>query len=325
MEFMESIWPLHYRPSVLEDYLCTDPFKKVIEGWISGKVRSHLFFESSYPGTGKTTLALIIAKSTTDDYEIFNASEDNGIATVRDRITKYCLATSLTSKTKVVVLDEIDNMSMEAVKALRGIVDKFNNHVRFIATCNRFSQIPEEIREAFKDRCHKIDFMNLPGSTNKSEINKLKSKTLKKCIGILEDNNVPYDKKFVKEIIQNNFINGSVRFRRIIQTLYENQINGIFEDYVSKTDIDLDDLVKIIKSQDEESLRIWAQTHSYMSQDIVDELFDNMSDYIDKNHPKYGLHWVLLNECQGNLNNYPNKAIVLSSTLYEMMCIGAFK
>ena len=101
-------------------------------------------------GAGKTTLTRILTKGY-QTLEI-NASLENGIDTIRDKVIGFASQSSLfggDEQMKVIVLEECDGLTMEAWKALRATIEKYHNTVRFVANCNYIDKIPEPIQSRF--------------------------------------------------------------------------------------------------------------------------------------------------------------------------------
>lgn len=139
-----GIWAEKYRPSTLDDYIGNDAIKDKIRNMISQNDISHLLLYGS-AGTGKTSLAKIIAKSTDCDYLYLNLSDTNGIDTVRDVIKEF--ASSISFKTyKLIICDEFDGATPNAQSALRNIMETFSRNTRFILTCNYVERIIEPIQ-----------------------------------------------------------------------------------------------------------------------------------------------------------------------------------
>lgn len=104
------------------------------------------------PGTGKTTLAKILAEGY--DHIYINVSNESSVETVRTSIIDFCSTASLMSesddRTKVVILDEMDGASDQFYKALRATVEQFAANSRFIGTCNFISKVPDHIQSRFE-------------------------------------------------------------------------------------------------------------------------------------------------------------------------------
>ena len=156
---LKQLWVEKYRPSKMEDYVWIDQNqKKMIEGWVKERYLPQLLL-SGGAGTGKTTLAKILInelKVEPADVLIINASRDNNVDTVRNKITNFG-QTMPFGDFKIILLDEADYLSPNAQAALRGVMEQYANVVRFIITCN----YPQKIIPALHSRCQSFNFRNL--------------------------------------------------------------------------------------------------------------------------------------------------------------------
>lgn len=110
----------------------------------------HLYFTSNGIIHHNTTLTRILTKGY-QTLEI-NASLENGIDTIRDKVIGFASQSSLfggNEQIKVIVLEECDGLTIEAWKALRATIEKYHNTVRFVANCNYIDKIPEPIQSRF--------------------------------------------------------------------------------------------------------------------------------------------------------------------------------
>jgi replication factor C small subunit len=148
---VKDIWVEKYRPKKVSEYVFRgDSHKRQIEGWVKDGGIPHLLFTGS-AGTGKTTLArVLIAEMNVQDADVLfiNASRNNGIDWVRNKITNFS-ETMPWGDFKVVLLDEADYLSPEAQAALRGVMEQYHSTVRFILTCN----YANKIIPALQSRC----------------------------------------------------------------------------------------------------------------------------------------------------------------------------
>lgn len=131
----DAAWSQKYRPTDLKDFICDDETLKFIERILESKSFNN-FTLCGIKGCGKTTLAKLIVNGIPCQYLWLNASDENGIDIVRDKIKTFAETKALIGKIKVVVLDEADGLSNDAQKALRGLTEEYNGHCRFILTAN---------------------------------------------------------------------------------------------------------------------------------------------------------------------------------------------
>ena len=156
---IQKLWTEKYRPNTLNGYVFKDSsMEKTIQRWIDNKDIPHVLM-SGGPGTGKTTLAKILINSLeVQDVDVLyiNASRDNGVDYIREKITNFCQSMPW-GNFKIVLLDEADYLSHNAQAALRGVMEQYAAVIRFILTCNhKIKIIP-----AIQSRCQTFNITNL--------------------------------------------------------------------------------------------------------------------------------------------------------------------
>jgi len=144
-----------YRPSTLDEIIGHDDIIKSLKRFVKRGEIPHLLFYGT-PGTGKTTAARAIAKELNVPIDEFNASDDRGIDTVRGKIKRLSLSSSFGAPFRIILLDEVDNMTYDAMEALRRIMER-SESARFILTCNQLHKVTEPIQS----RCALFEFKRL--------------------------------------------------------------------------------------------------------------------------------------------------------------------
>jgi len=135
------------RPKNLDQIILLDRIRKSVD---YETLSQNFLFHSQVPGSGKTSLSKILSSDKPTLY--LNVSSEGRIDVLREEITEFCSTRALNnydSDYKVVILDEMDGGSNEFFKALRAVMEKFSDHVRFIGTCNYINKIPEPIQLDF--------------------------------------------------------------------------------------------------------------------------------------------------------------------------------
>ena len=161
-------WREKYRPNRIEELAGCERLKKASRQWIEkGECPSNLLFVGP-PGTGKSSAALSLAKEMLGEffdsanYIVTNASDDRGIDYVRE--LKFTVKQKgLGVKRRFFLLDEADNLTPAAQKALRQIMEDSYKTAVFILTANDIGPIHSAIR----DRCMTFEFN--PISDNDAE------------------------------------------------------------------------------------------------------------------------------------------------------------
>jgi replication factor C small subunit len=179
-----TLWVEKYRPSALDEYIGNEQLKAKVGKFIASGDVPHLLF-SGPAGTGKTTLAKIIVNNIDCDVLYVNASDENSVDTVRNKIKGF--ASSMGFKPyKIVILDEADYISPNAQAALRNLMETFSQTTRFILTCNYVERMIDPIVSRTQQ------FRIVPPS---------KADVGKHVINLLNQENVTFDMKDVKVLI----------------------------------------------------------------------------------------------------------------------------
>ncbi len=145
-----------YRPSSFKDVLGQDHVVKILQGAIKEKNTPHAYLFIGSRGTGKTSVARILAKelgaSDRDTYEI-DAASHTGVDNIR-ALREEAVMLPFESKVKVYIVDEVHMLSKGAFNAFLKMLEEPPPHVVFILATTELEKVPETI----VSRCQTFTF-----------------------------------------------------------------------------------------------------------------------------------------------------------------------
>jgi replication factor C subunit 2/4 len=192
-----------YRPKTIDNIILNDTLKNKIKSFLNNNSIPNIII-SGAPGTGKTSLILLIAKYIYKEnfkeavYEL-NASDNRGIEIINNNITYFCKK-KITDKNnnpipKLIILDEADNITNKVQNIISKILEDNTINTKFAFTCNNSLNIIE----ALQSRCLMI---YIPLLTYDQINNKL--------VEICKIENIEYTDEALKILTIN--ANGDIRY-----------------------------------------------------------------------------------------------------------------
>ena len=223
-----SLWVERYRPQGLEGYVGNEHILEKVKIYIENEDVPHLLLYG-VAGTGKTTLAKIITNQIDCDVMYINASDENSVDAVRDKIRGFASSMGF-RKWKVVILDESDYLTPNAQAALRNLMETFSKSTRFILTCNYV----EKVIDPIQSRCQ--TFAITPPS---------KKEVAKRLFDILNEEGVEFNKEDLAILVNSGYPD----IRRVLNAAQRQVVNGELKiDATSTVQANyIDNVVKVLQ------------------------------------------------------------------------------
>jgi replication factor C small subunit len=299
MKREHTLWIEKFRSQTLDQYIGNDQLKERIQSCISKNDIPHLI-PSGHAGVGKTTLAKLIVKNIQCDYLYINASDENGIDTIRDRVKSFASTASF-QPIKIVILDEADFLTQPAQAALRNLIEEYSAYTRFILTCNYV----ERLIEPLQSRCE----LHMLKPPTKGAVAK------HICTNVLDVEGITYEMSDIAQIV--NLFYPDVR--SIIKTLQQN----CKDSKLTITTIDdnwCKPLVQILIKRDKNA---WYQVRQLVADAQVDDfqtayryMFDNLSEFSYGNDAQLS---VILDDFIWRAGVVPDKEINFAACIAKVL------
>jgi len=308
MESVESIpWVEKYRPSKFDDIVLDPNNKKILSNIVKRDHFPNLLFYGP-PGTGKTTTIINLINKYQEHFNQkykglmihLNASDERGIDIIRNQISHFVSSSGLFNKgLKFVILDEVDYMTKNAQQALKYLLQKCNQNVRFCLICNYISRIDVPLQNEFI----RLRFNQLP----RNDIYKfLKNISLQEEIHLSDDSIVSIQKLYKSDI------------RSMVNYMQSNQ--NLVESYMIIEDEQYKNLSQLLRTESFNNCQVYINTVSKRFNVDKKSIFKNYFNYLITNNIEI-ITSQLLNFIENAMHNDScNLDHYVNYCLLELIC-----
>ena len=264
-EIKNTLWVEKYRPSTLDSYIGNQHLRSKVKVYIESGDLPHLLLYGR-AGTGKTTLAKLLVNNIECDYLYINASDENSVDVVRDKVKNFASTLGF-KEMKVIILDECDYITPNAQAALRNLMETFSKNCRFILTCNYVERIIDPIQS----RCQ--SFQIIPPDRKEVAVH---------LNTILTKEGVKSDIEDIVTIVNGGFPD----LRRVINAAQRQVVNGelVIDEGMSIQNDYKNQVLEILKTQDKKNCfknirQLLADSKVTDFSDLFRLLFDTVDDW----------------------------------------------
>ncbi len=348
-----------YRPQYLSDIVGQDVIVKILKNEINNNQITHAYLFTGPRGTGKTSIAKILAKTvncsnlinvepcnkcvnctqiitnqSVDIIEI-DAASNNGVDEIRELRSKVSLVPSI-GKYKIYIIDEVHMLTTGAFNALLKTLEEPPAHVIFILATTESHKIPTTI----VSRCQKFDFKRISEehivkrlefickeeqiNIEKSALNeiaRLSAGGLRDAIGILEQVFSYSSNKITISDVHD--VNGTLpqqELKQIIKYILDEDIENIFNK-INEYDNRGKNLFKLLEEiiLFLKNIIIYQKTSNFINENISQEIYGEVASKIST---KELIDMITkINDLYFNLKQYNNPKLVIEIIMLSLLDI----
>jgi len=302
-----KLWEFEYEPHKFEEMVLNDTIKSSLKEAL--KTRPNMLIYGP-PGVGKGTFVNVLIKyhKLEDCVLKINASDENDIATMRDKVKHFATAMSV-GKMKLVYLNEADSLTSGpsgSQKMLRDLIEATHKNTQYILACNYEQYIIPEL----KSRCQSFNISAPPIID-----------IFKFCKIILKKENVKYNGDTLVNLIKKCYPD----IRNTIITLRQNVIDDKLSENIvqSASDVIFEEILQAMK-KDPGKVRKILKSNSIWYEGLYNYIYEALMSNDDL-FTDDGSVIIHIGEASYRNSIVANKEINFMSTYFKMISDGSIK
>jgi DNA polymerase III delta prime subunit len=201
-------WYEKHRPSTIDDMVFSNKQQqKLVQSWVDEENIPGNVLLYGPAGTGKTTISIILIKKIIKNQADLCRIKTRSVSDVDEKIAPFVIKKPVSSKCKIVYIEEIDRTSRQFQTQLKeDLMEKYQDYVSFICCTNHPRRIDSALRTRFT---FQIEFK----SDNIEDIKK-------RLEHILKLENAKYEDAGLLEFINKNYKAGLRDLINALQVSY---------------------------------------------------------------------------------------------------------
>ena len=243
----EFLWVEKYRPKTISECILPDELKETFQSFVDQEEIPNLLLCGT-AGVGKTTVAKALCEEMDTDYLVINGSDEGRfLDSIRNQAKQFASTVSLTktAKHKVIIIDEADNTTHDVQLLLRACIEEFQNHCRFVFTCN----FKNKIIQPLHSRTTVID------CNPRQHKDQIAAMFFERCRDILTKEKIEFTNPVIAQVVQQFFPD----FRRTLNELQRYAASGVIDTGILAqiSEVRIGKLVGALKNKDFGATRKW--------------------------------------------------------------------